>query len=187
MSEYRYTFTPADLEHLEREAEARSKAWEGRTRPQDYPDTPHGHYVGVAGEFALERFLDHLGVEHTPDTGQGSTWDRLAGSFAFEVKTRHAAYYPTYGRGVAEHTVAEFANRRRVEHPVVVFARFTGVASRELRHAVSVDLVEWASARDVWRAPRVLTKSASAENYCHVIADPWPMYALSAQLEAVTV
>ena len=185
---FRYLFTDTDREHLEREARARVAEWEGRTRPQDYPDTPSGHYVGAAGEFALERFLDEYGVDHEPDTASGSTWDRLAGEYAFEVKTRQAAYYEAYGRGIAEHTVAAFATRTRVERPVVVLAKFEGVATRELLHALAVTLTGWESARDVWRAPKVLTVSASAENYCHVIERPLPMHALGEHLrQAVSV
>ena len=168
----KYLFTDEDRALAERLAAARFEEWNGRTRSGDYVDTIGRHYVGVCGEVALSKWLTSLNVDNYDDDAYGTSWDRLTESFAFEIKTRQAAYHDRYGFAVHAGTVESFGRRVQRKRQAVVAARFEGYSTADARYCLAVTLTSWATRRDVEEARREWTTSTDSDNACHVVDEP---------------
>jgi hypothetical protein len=168
----RVTFTALDQELLEQRAQASIEGWEGVKLEGGYLNELRGHYVGAAGELALERTLERF--SWPLERGFGG-WDYATPTTAFEVKTRLGEHFDTYGRGVAQITVEAFDRRPARQASVVVLAQAHGVSTAQLRHIWAVDLHGWEHVQRVKLAPLVMTSSSYGDNYVHQLDQLRPM------------
>jgi DNA-binding transcriptional regulator YdaS (Cro superfamily) len=168
----RVTFTALDQELLEHRAQASIKGWEGRKVDGGYLNELRGHYVGHAGELALERTLERFSWDVERDVGG---WDYATPTTAFEVKTRLGEWFEKYGRGVPKITVEACEQRPARQASVVVSAQAHGVSTAELRHIWAVDLHGWEHLQRVKLAPLVMTSSSYGDVIVHQLEQLRPM------------
>ena len=168
----RVTFTALDQELLESRAQASIKGWEGRKVDGGYLNELRGHYVGHAGELALERTLERFGWDLEGDVGG---WDYVTPTTAFEVKTRLGEHFDTYGRGIPKLTVDAVDQRPARQATVVVSAQAHGIATAERRHIWAVDLHGWEHFSTVKLAPVVMTSSSYGDVPVHQLEELRPM------------